>query len=176
MAHDFVGRDSLDQRYLIISLEVTYLLLDLANDLEIVHTELQLRVYIDLIRNLTQRITHHKNITSLKCCLQVNLATVLHKESYSRLVLRTFQVNVTRALLYLALLSASVIFILYRKRQIGGHKHKKEEKTYVAFDVRDNSDESHLLFFHTLRDQVKLVQLSILRIGAHKATGLLLFG
>ena len=40
MAHDLVSWNSLDQSYLVFSLEVTYLFFDLADDLKVVYAEL----------------------------------------------------------------------------------------------------------------------------------------
>jgi hypothetical protein len=40
VAYDFVSRNCFDQGYLVVGLEVTYLLFDLSDDLEVINAEL----------------------------------------------------------------------------------------------------------------------------------------
>jgi hypothetical protein len=65
MSHNFICGNSLDESDLIVSLEITDLLFNTPNDFEIVDTELQLSVNINLVTDLTQSITHQNDITTL---------------------------------------------------------------------------------------------------------------
>lgn len=66
MADDLIRWDGLDQGDLVVGLEVAYLLFDLADDLEVVDAELELRVNVYLIGDLAERITHDEDETTLQ--------------------------------------------------------------------------------------------------------------
>ena len=66
VAHYFVSWNGLDQCDLVVSLEVAYLFFDLADDLEVVDAELELRVNVYLVGDLAEGVAHHKHITALE--------------------------------------------------------------------------------------------------------------
>ena len=113
MTDNLIRRNSLDQRYHVVGLEITYLFLNLANHFEVIDRKLQLRVDIDLIANLSQCVAHHKHISSLQSGFQVDLAAVFHEQGHPRFVLSRLEVDMTSALHYLVVfLAASAVLVL----------------------------------------------------------------
>ena len=90
MANDFVRWDGLYERDLVVGLEVAYLLFDLADDLKVVHAELELRVNVYLVGNFSECITHNKDKTTLQSGFEINFPAVFYEEGYPRLILRAF--------------------------------------------------------------------------------------
>ena len=93
MSDDLVGRDCLDQLDLIVGLEISHLVLDLTDNLEVVAAEHELDVDVDRDGNFPDCIFHEKDHASRQCSLKVDTTAVLNEECNLTLVICTFQVN-----------------------------------------------------------------------------------
>ena len=79
VSDDLVAWYRFNQGDLIVGLEVCHLFCHPADDLKSIHIEFQLRVNINVVRNLTQAISHEQNVAFLECRLEVKLRAVFHK-------------------------------------------------------------------------------------------------
>ena len=59
MSSDAVGGDGFDEGNLVVGLEVSNLLFDASNDLEVVDAKLKLSVDVNLVRYFPQCVSHY---------------------------------------------------------------------------------------------------------------------
>lgn len=67
MADNVISRNGLDERDRILCLKISQRVLDPPNHLEITLSVLQLRVNVNLVRNLAESFTDKQNVPFLDC-------------------------------------------------------------------------------------------------------------
>ena len=95
MSNDLVGWDCLDQLDLIVGLEVSHLISDLPNDLEVVATEHELHVDVDGDGDLADGVFYEQDHSFLQVGFEIDAVAVLDEESDLTLVISALQVNMT---------------------------------------------------------------------------------
>lgn len=92
IAYNSICWDCFNQTDCLVRLEISYLIFDLSYDFEIVNCELELGIYVDLIRNFPLSILYQKHKTLQNSVFQVNFASVADKEVYLRLIICRFHI------------------------------------------------------------------------------------
>ena len=92
---NLISRNRLDQLDLVVRLEVSHLVLDLTDDLEVAAAEHELDVDVNGDRNLAHGILDKEDHASLQVGFEVDPTAVLNEERHLTLVIRALQVNMT---------------------------------------------------------------------------------
>ncbi len=95
MSDDAVSLYRLQQCQLCVRLEITDLVLDLPDHLDTLRVELQLSVYVQVVRHLTLSVSHQHHLVLRYHILQVNAGRMPHEESHLRFVVYGLDVNLS---------------------------------------------------------------------------------
>ena len=93
MPDNLVEGNLLKQHDSIISFKIIHFINNSSNHLKICLIQLNLRINIKIIRNLSIRISDEHNMPLQDECLQVNIRWMLDEECYPGLIINWFQIN-----------------------------------------------------------------------------------
>jgi hypothetical protein len=115
-----------------------------------VRAELELSVDVDLIWNFTESLFDKQHLTLLKGTLQIYLFGVLNEKRALRLIISTFQIDMTGdQILTVFVLIVAVLAIV------------------ELFHVSNYAHKANFLFLHSLGNQVKLVKVGVHGVGTN---------